>query len=47
MYTLSTNAFNGKLPQIDENAFVAPHTFLSGGLVNMPASGQVSLLGAM
>lgn len=30
MYTLSTVEFNGKIPQIDTNAFVAPHTFLSG-----------------
>ena len=32
MYTLSTVEFNGKIPQIDPNAFVAPHTFLSGDI---------------
>ena len=30
MYTLSNEEFNGKIPQIDPNAFVAPQVFLSG-----------------
>lgn len=30
MYTLSTNEFQGKTPQIHEEAFVAPQVFLSG-----------------
>lgn len=30
MYTLSNEEFNGKIPKIDPDAFVAPHVFLSG-----------------
>ena len=30
MYTLSTNEFQGKKPQIHEEAFIAPQVFLSG-----------------
>ena len=30
MYTLSNEEFNGKIPQTDPNAFVAPQIFLSG-----------------
>ena len=30
MYTLSNEEFDGKIPQIDPNAFVAPQVFLSG-----------------
>ena len=29
MYTLSNEEFNGKIPQIDPNAFVVPQVFLS------------------
>ena len=32
MYTLSTVEFNGKITQIDPNAFVAPHTCHSGDI---------------
>ena len=30
MYTLTSNAFQGKTPQVHEEAFVAPQVFLSG-----------------